>query len=218
MQYLITFLEGIISFISPCMLPMIPLYISYFSGDNKDNRRKTILSSIAFVIGFTVVFCILGLFAGTIGQVLTKYKRIVNLICGIIIILFGLTYLDFIKIPFFKGMKKKEKVTGVFSAFIFGIIFSINLTPCIGAFLGSALMMASSSQNMIEGVLLLLVYSLGLGIPFILSAVLLDKLKNTFNFIKKHYKVINVVCGVFLIIIGILMAFGILSTFLNRLR
>lgn len=218
MQYLITFLEGIISFISPCMLPMIPLYISYFSGDNKDNRRKTILSSIAFVIGFTVVFCILGLFAGTIGQVLTKYKRIVNLICGIIIILFGLTYLDFIKIPFFKGMKKKEKVTGVFSAFIFGIIFSINLTPCIGAFLGSALMMASSSQNMIEGVLLLFVYSLGLGIPFILSAVLLDKLKNTFNFIKKHYKVINVVCGVFLIIIGILMAFGILSTFLNRVR
>ena len=218
MQYLITFLEGIISFISPCMLPMIPLYISYFSGDNKDNRRKTILSSIAFVIGFTLVFCILGLFAGTIGQVLTKYKRIVNLICGIIIILFGLTYLDFIKIPFFKGMKKKEKVTGVFSAFIFGIIFSINLTPCIGAFLGSALMMASSSQNMIEGVLLLFVYSLGLGIPFILSAVLLDKLKNTFNFIKKHYKVINVVCGVFLIIIGILMAFGILSTFLNRVR
>lgn len=218
MQYLITFLEGIISFISPCMLPMIPLYISYFSGDNKDNRRKTILSSIAFVIGFTVVFCILGLFAGTIGQVLTKYKRIVNLICGIIIILFGLTYLDFIKIPFFKGMKKKEKVTGVFFAFIFGIIFSINLTPCIGAFLGSALMMASSSQNMIEGVLLLFVYSLGLGIPFILSAVLLDKLKNTFNFIKKHYKVINVVCGVFLIIIGILMAFGILSTFLNRVR
>ena len=218
MQYLITFLEGIISFISPCMLPMIPLYISYFSGDNKDNRRKTILSSIAFVIGFTLVFCILGLFAGTIGQVLTKYKRIVNLICGIIIILFGLTYLDFIKIPFFKGMKKKEKVTGVFSAFIFGIIFSINLTPCIGAFLGSALMMASSSQNMIEGVLLLLVYSLGLGIPFILSAVLLDKLKNTFNFIKKHYKVINVVCGVFLIIIGILMAFGIFSTFLNRVR
>ena len=218
MQYLITFLEGIISFISPCMLPMIPLYISYFSGDNKDNRRKTILSSIAFVIGFTLVFCILGLFAGTIGQVLTKYKRIVNLICGIIIILFGLTYLDFIKIPFFKGMKKKEKVTGVFSAFIFGIIFSINLTPCIGAFLGSALMMASSSQNMIEGVLLLLVYSLGLGIPFILSAVLLDKLKNTFNFIKKHYKVINVVCGVFLIIIGILMAFGILTTFLNRVR
>ena len=218
MQYLITFLEGIISFISPCMLPMIPLYISYFSGDNKDNRRKTILSSIAFVIGFTLVFCILGLFAGTIGQVLTKYKRIVNLICGIIILLFGLTYLDFIKIPFFKGMKKKEKVTGVFSAFIFGIIFSINLTPCIGAFLGSALMMASSSQNMIEGVLLLFVYSLGLGIPFILSAVLLDKLKNTFNFIKKHYKVINVVCGVFLIIIGILMAFGIFSTFLNRVR
>ena len=218
MQYLITFLEGIISFISPCMLPMIPLYISYFSGDNKDNKRKTIISSIAFVIGFTLVFCILGLFAGTIGQVLTKYKRIVNLICGIIIILFGLKYLDFIKIPFFKGMKKKEKVTGVFSAFIFGIIFSINLTPCIGAFLGSALMMASSSQNMIEGVLLLLVYSLGLGIPFILSAVLLDKLKNTFNFIKKHYKVINVVCGVFLIIIGILMAFGILSTFLNRVR
>lgn len=218
MQYLITFLEGIISFISPCMLPMIPLYISYFSGGDKENKRKTILASIAFVIGFSIVFCCLGLFASSIGQILNKYERIVNVICGIIIIVFGLSYLEIIKLPFFKGISNKKKITNIISAFIFGMIFAINLTPCIGAFLGSALMMASTSKNMLEGTLLLLVYSLGLGIPFVISAILLEKLKNTFDFIKKHYKVINIVCGVFLIILGVLMSLGILNTILYSVR
>lgn len=218
MQYVITFLEGIISFVSPCMLPMIPLYISYFSGGDKENKRKVILSAIFFVIGFTSVFCLLGLFAGTLGQLLTKHSQIINLICGIIVIIFGLNYLEIIKIPIFKGMNKAKKVTNILSAFIFGVIFSINLTPCIGTFLGSALMMASTSQTMKEGILLLLTYSLGLGIPFIVSAILLDKLKNTFDFIKKHYKIINTICGVFLIIIGILMMFGLLNKVLNIVR
>ena len=213
MVYLITFLEGLISFISPCMLPMIPIYIMYFAGD-ANKKNNTILNAISFVTGFTLIFCLMGVFAGTLGGLLREYQTIVNVICGIIVILFGLNYLEFINIKLFKsGSKKQTKITGLFSAFLFGIIFSINLTPCVGAFLGSALMMASTSGSVLKGALLLLVYSLGLGIPIIISAFLIKKLTGVFNFIKKHYKVINSICGVFLIIIGIAIMFG----FMNKL-
>lgn len=214
MIYLITFLEGLISFISPCMLPMIPIYITYFTGDvNKKNN--TIINSIAFVIGFTVVFCILGIFAGTIGGLLKTHQNIVNIICGIIVIIFGLNYLEFINIRIFKGKgKNNKKITGAFSAFIFGVIFSMNLTPCVGAFLGSAIMMASVSGTVLKGISLLFVYSLGLGIPIIVSAFFIKKLNSVFNFIKKHYKIINNICGIFLIIVGIAMACGIMNNLL----
>lgn len=210
MQYIITFLEGIISFISPCMLPMIPIYISYFSG-NTEKKNVTILRSIAFVLGFSLVFCILGTFAGTIGTLLNEYQNIVNIVCGIIVILFGFSYLEVIKLPFFKGINKTYSVKSVFSAFVFGVIFSINLTPCTGAFLGSALMLASTAETALKGTLLLLTYSLGLGIPFIICAIILEKMGTTINFIKKHYKIINRICGVFLILVGILMIFGIMN-------
>ena len=216
MQYIITFLEGIISFISPCMLPMIPLYISYFSGKS-EKKNTAFVRSIAFVLGFTVVFCLLGIFAGTIGYFLRKYQTIVNIVCGIIVIIFGLSYLGIIKFSFLKGMQESYKVKSIFSAFIFGMIFSINLTPCTGAFLGSALMLASTSKTAIEGMFLLLTYSLGLGVPLILSAILIEKLNTTFNFIKKHYKIINIISGIFLIILGILMALGIMNFIIYRL-
>ena len=211
--YLITFLEGLISFISPCMLPMIPIYLMYFAGD-ANKKNNTIVNAISFVLGFTVVFCLLGIFAGTLGSVLREYQTLVNIVCGIIVIMFGLNYLEFINIKLFKGGSKKQtKVNSFFSAFLFGIVFSINLTPCVGAFLGSALMLASTSGSILKGALLLLVYSLGLGVPIILSAFLMKKLTVVFNFIKTHYKVINSICGVFLIIIGLAMMFG----FMNKL-
>ena len=218
MDYIITFLEGIVSFISPCMLPMLPVYISYFAGQSKDEtgkRPKMIFKVIAFVVGFTVVFTALGLFSGTLGRLLSKYQTIVNIVSGIIVILFGLSYLGVFRIPFFKGMNKGYKITGIASAFLFGAIYSISLTPCVGAFLGSALMLASSAGGALKGATLLLTYSLGLGIPFIFSAVLLEKLSGAFTFIKKHYKIINIVSGIALIVIGILMAFGLLNLILS---
>ena len=217
MDYVLTFIEGFASFISPCMLPMIPIYLSYFAGDN-DKKVNVFLKTIFFVLGFTFVFCILGVFAGTIGGFLNSYKNIVNIVCGIIVIIFGLNIMGVLKFNIFKGINKKiEKINRYFSAFIFGIIFSINLTPCTGAFLGSALMMASTSAIMFKGFTLLLVYSLGLGIPIIISAVLINKLNNVFNFIKKNYKVINIICGVFLIVVGILMMFGLIDKILYSL-
>ena len=213
MNYIITFLEGIISFISPCMLPMLPIYISYFAGQSKNDSNKNpkmIFKVIAFVVGFTVVFTALGLFSGTLGKLLSEYQAIINIVSGVIVILFGLSYLEVFRIPFFKGMHKGYKVT----AFLFGAIYSISLTPCVGAFLGSALMLASSAGGALKGATLLLTYSLGLGIPFIFSAILLDKLSGAFTFIKKHYKVINLVSGILLIIVGLAMAFGLLNSLL----
>lgn len=220
MQYFITFLEGIISFISPCMLPLLPVYISYFSADSEgenDKKHKVVLRAIAFVLGFTLVFSLLGVFAGTVGALLKKYSVILNIICGLIVIFFGLSYLEIIPLNFLKGVKKAHKATSIVSAFVFGVIYSISLTPCVGAFLGSALMLASTSTTAFKGFMLLLCYSLGLGIPFVISALILDKLTSTIKFIKSHYKTINTVCGIFLIIIGILMASGLLNKFLALL-
>jgi len=214
MEYFITFLEGIISFISPCMLPMLPLYISYFAG-NADKKHKTVSRAIGFIIGFTLVFTLLGLFAGSLGTFLIKYQTVVNIVCGLAVIIFGLSYLEVIKIPFFKGMQEMKPITSIFSAFIFGMIYSVSLTPCVGAFLGSALMLASSTGGAIKGALLLLAYSLGLGIPFLFSAILIEKLNSAFSFIKKHYKIVNTVCGIFLIIVGIMIMFGSMNVIIS---
>ena len=213
MQYLITFLEGVISFISPCMLPMLPLYISYFAG-NADQKRHVLIRALAFVLGFTVVFTALGLFAGTLGGFLAKYQTVVNMVCGAVVIVFGLSYLDVLQLPFFKGVTTRQSISSALSAFLFGLIYSVSLTPCVGAFLGSALMLASTTGGAVKGALLLLCYSLGLGIPFLFSAVLIDKLNSAFQAIKKHYRIINLVCGVFLILIGVMMMLGLMNAVL----
>ncbi len=211
MQFLITFLEGIISFVSPCMLPLLPVYVSYFAAGS-DSRARVFSRALSFVLGFTVVFSLLGLFAGTLGALLSRYRTAVNIVGGVVVILLGLSYLDILRLPFFKGMQTQRRVSGVFSAFLFGVIYSVSLTPCIGAFLGSALMLASASGTALRGTMLLVCYSLGLGVPFLVSAVLLERLRSAFGFIKAHYKVINTVCGIFLILVGILMALGVLSS------
>ena len=217
MQYVITFLEGLISFVSPCMLPMLPVYVSYFAAGS-DKKRANLFRALAFVLGFTAAFCLMGLFAGTLGSLLLRYQRWVSLVCGLIVIVFGLSYLEIIPLPFFKGMNSGRTVTGVFSAFVFGLVYSVSLTPCVGAFLGSALMLASSSGTARQGLLLLVCYSLGLGLPFLISALLLEQLSGVFRWIKSHYSVINRICGGFLIMIGLLMCFGMLDRWMALLR
>lgn len=219
MQYLISFLEGIITFISPCLLPMLPIYISYFAGGGPRTAKKTLTGALGFVLGFTVVFVAMGALAGTLGSFLAKYQTWVNLISGGIVILFGLNYLGVLKLNLFRGGSRGMKAgeMGFFSAFLFGIIFSIGWTPCVGAFLGSALMLASQQGTVTEGMLMLLCYSLGLGVPFLISAVLIDQLKGAFNWIKSHYDLINRICGSLLILVGVLMATGLMGRFLALL-
>ncbi|MBQ8860863.1 MAG: sulfite exporter TauE/SafE family protein [Ruminococcus sp.] len=216
MEYFISFLEGVITFISPCLLPMLPVYVSYFAGGGvKRKTSKTLINALSFVLGFTIVFVLLGALAGTLGSFLTKYQVAVNIVTGLVVVFFGLNFLGVFKLSIFKGMSNKAKTDNLvfFSSLIFGIVFSVGWTPCVGAFLGSALMLASSQGQVLKGVIMLLLYSLGLGIPFIVSAVLIDKLKGAFDFIKKHYNVINIVCGSILILVGILMMSGMLTKF-----
>lgn len=217
MQYFISFLEGIITFISPCLLPMLPIYVSYFAGGGERSVKKTLSTAAGFVLGFTLVFMILGALAGTVGSFLIKYETAVNIVCGLAVVFFGLNYLGVFKLNLFRGTRRTMDTSdlGFFSAILFGMIFSIGWTPCVGAFLGSALMLASQQGHVLEGMVMLLVYSLGLGIPFLISAILIDKLKTTFDWIKRHYSVINMVCGILLILIGILMATGLMGRFIT---
>lgn len=220
MQYFISFLEGIITFISPCLLPMLPIYLTYFAGgDEVSSSKRTIKNALGFVLGFTLVFIAMGALAGTVGSFFKGHQTLVNLICGLVIIFFGLHYLGIIKINLFRGVRgnMSQKSLGFFSSALFGIVFSVGWTPCVGAFLGSALMLASQQGQATTGILMLLCYSLGLGIPFVISAILVDRLKGAFDFIKRNYRIINLICGSLLILVGVLMMSGLLGRFLNLL-
>ena len=207
MDFFIIFIEGFASFLSPCVLPMLPMYVSYFAGQDKDLRR-TVINSLGFVSGFTIVFVLLGIFASTLGKLITTNSRYLNIIFGIIIILFGMHYIGILNIKILnksKGIQKNKDKLSFFSAIIFGMLFSVCWTPCVGVFLSSALMMSATSQNVLKGGLMLFIYYIGLGIPFILTSIFLEKLKNTFNHIKKHYNVINKIAGIILIFSGIML-------------
>ena len=214
MQYVIAFLEGVITFLSPCLLPMLPIYISYFAGGGERSVRQTLTGSVGFVAGFSIIFVILGALAGTVGSFLKEHQTLVNIVSGAVVVFFGLNFLGVFKLNLFHGGSRHVDTQNMN---FFGMIFSLGWTPCVGAFLGSALMLASQQGHVVQGMLMLLAYSLGLGIPFILSAVLIDYLKAAFNWIKKNYRVINAVSGGLLVFVGILMATGTLGRLVNFL-
>lgn len=219
MEYILIFLEGIITFISPCMLPMLPIYVSYFAGQTEaknENKMKTLLNAISFVIGFTLVFMLLGIFSATLGTFLKENINIVNIVLGIIICIFGINYMGILKLPVInksKGIDINISKYNIWTSFVLGIVFAITWTPCVGTFLGTALSIIIINGTILKGTVLILIYSLGLGIPFVVSALLIDRLNNTFDYIKKHYLVINRVCGAFLFVIGILMMTGLVNEY-----
>ena len=210
MEYILTFLEGIASFISPCILPMLPIYISYFVGKDNQKTSKAIVNSIGFVLGFTAVFLVLSIFASTLGRLISSSIRYIKVLFGIIIILLGLNYMEILKLNFLNKTKRVNADTkdlNFLKALIFGILFSISWTPCIGTFLSSALLLIAKEQDIIKGIILMIIYSIGLGIPFIISAIFIEKLKNLFDFIKKNYGIIRKISGLVLIVMGIYMFF-----------
>ncbi len=212
MAYLIVFLEGIVTFISPCLLPMLPLYVAYFAGgDATKTTPKVLYNALGFVLGFTLVFVTLGAFAGTLGKFILNNETIFNLVSGLVIIIFGLSFIGLIKLPSIHIHKNSVIQTNALTpakSILFGIVFSISWTPCVSAFLGSALILASQQGSVFKGIIMLLLFSAGLAIPFIASAVLINSLKSTFDFLKKHAKIINYVSGSLLILLGILMMAG----------
>ena len=219
MQYLLLFLEGVITFISPCLLPMLPIYLSFFAAGDTD-RRRTLRNALGFVLGFTIVFVIMGAFMGVMGKLVREYQTVLNIITGAVVILFGLNFIGIVKIGFLNRASQQDanvKDLNFLSSMLFGIVFSIGWTPCVGAFLGSALLLASQGGSLLQGIVMLLAFSLGLGIPFVVSALLVDRLKGAFDFIKRHYRVINLISGLVLVIVGILMATGYMGYWLSLL-
>ena len=230
MEYLITFLEGILSFISPCTLPLLPVYVAYLTGGQEvelgaaggaaDGNTKQPLRwarPLGFVLGFTVIFCLMGMFAGALSSLFVQHQRVVDVVCGAVVIVFGLVYLGVIPVRFLRGVEQRGEIRSFFSAMVFGIVYSVSLTPCVGAFLGSAIMLAAASGTAVKGTVLLLVYSLGMGVPFLLSALLIEQLSGAFAAIKRHYAVIDRVCGIFLILVGAAMACGWLNKLISLL-
>lgn len=221
MDFLLTFLEGIITFVSPCILPMLPIYLAYFAGDTgADKQGRTLVCALGFVMGFSLLFTLLGAFAGALGSVLLRYQRVLDIVCGSAIIVLGLNYLGVFSLPVLArtgGIGTRVIPRSFGSSLIFGMIFAVSWMPCVGTFLASALSLAVSSGSTAMGVALLLCYSFGLGVPFILSAILVDQLEGAFSWVKAHYAVIDKVSGALLIIVGILMATGTLGAWLSLL-
>ena len=203
------------SFAAPCMLPMLPIYFSYFAhGNNK--KQSVFVRTIFFVLGFTFVYAVLGMFAGALGSFFVEYETVLHISCGAIIVVLGFNFLGIIKFSFLNGLHAHQEVSGNFSAFLFGVLFSISHLPCIMALLGSALVLAAHEGTAIFGILLLVIYSLGMGIPFLVSAIFMVKLKKIFDIISKHYKIINIISGILLILLGILMMTGVMHNFMGH--
>lgn len=209
MEFVFTLLEGIASFISPCILPMIPIYISYFSGKDSE-KNKALTNSIAFVLGFSFIFILLAILTNRIGLFLTEYLKYIKIAFGIIIIILGLNYMDILKFKIFEKFKKFQPDVNnlnFIKSFIFGILFSVSVTPCIGTFLSSALLLIASEDSLLKGLILIILYCIGLGIPFILSSLLIDKLKKLFDVIKRNFKKVKIISGIVLIFMGIYLIF-----------
>ena len=211
-------LAGILTFISPCILPLIPVYITLVTGlsieelDNRKNLLSVFLSSICFVLGFTTVFVFLGLSVTIIGQFFLNNIDILRTVGGIIIIIFGLHLLGIFKIKLlykqFGWMDKIKRTSNYFTIYLIGCAFAFSWTPCVDPILASILIMAATQGTIAKGTFLLLIYSLGLAIPFILTALFVSKFLTLFNSLKKYYKVIEIISGTLLILMGILIISG----------
>ncbi len=205
---------GLLSFVSPCVLPLIPAYISYISGASLQeiqagevSSAKIIINSIAFVLGFSTVFVLLGASATLIGKALLRHMNAFKVVAGIIIIIFGLHTAGIIRIKFLNYEKKvqikKSNSATLIGAYLIGLAFAAGWTPCVGPILGAILVTASTYTTMWKGILLLIIYSLGLGIPFILTAWAINKFFVAFKQIRKYFHAIEVISGVLLIFVGI---------------
>lgn len=215
------FFEGVLTFVSPCILPMFPVFLMYLSNESQKKGKALIINILGFILGFTIVFVLLGATATALGSLLSQNRVVLQRVGGVIIILFGLNMGGFINIKFLnyqRGLTMKKEGSGFFSAMIFGIVFSFGWSPCLGTFLGAALILAADAQTLGTGMFYLFVFSMGLGLPFLLTGILFSKLEQAFQFIKKHYTIITKISGVFLIIVGLLMAldlFGYYQRFFN---
>lgn len=214
------FIAGVITFLAPCTLPLVPAYLGFISGVSSDDlkdpekargaRKKIISNGFAFVIGFSIIFILFGTLAGFLGQSLAQYQSFLTKLGGVFIILFGLLMLGVFKIPFLQTDRKIKtptfiKVGSTSSSLLIGSIFAIGWTPCVGPILGSILLLASTSSTVLQGAFLLAVFSLGLAVPFIVIAFAFSSATKHIGVITKYFSWISGIGGIFLILLGILL-------------
>lgn len=229
---LAAFTAGIISFVSPCVLPLIPGYLSFISGVSLEEMRggerksealkKVSLNTLFFVLGFSFVFVAMGASATFVGEFLLSKLSLFNKIAGVIIILLGLHIIGVFKISFLNYEKRfhtKSKPLSPLGSFVVGLAFAFGWTPCIGPILGGILALAANQDTMGKGIMLLSSYSLGLGIPFLVTAVSFNTFLGVFGRVKRHFRTIEIISGLFLVTIGFLIfigSFGYIAGLLNQ--
>jgi cytochrome c-type biogenesis protein len=223
-SYIVAFVAGLLMFLSPCLLPLIPSFIAYITGvsfgDLKDGakrgevRKKTIIHSLLFILGFSIVFVLLGLTATTVGKALYQYQNVIRIAGGILIIIFGLYLTGLLKLDFLikeRRLNIKAKGATYLGSFLIGVTFAAAWTPCAGPILGSILVLAGTKASIAEGAKLLAVFSLGIALPFFLTGLAINTFLEYFNRFKKIISAINIVGGIFLVIVGMLMVTNYLA-------
>jgi cytochrome c-type biogenesis protein len=228
---LAAFVAGVLSFISPCVLPLIPGYVSFVSGVSLDemrggsgalssSRRQVLITSLFFVLGFSLVFIALGATASAVGKFLLTNQALFAAVAGTLLIILGLHTMGVFRISWLETdtrVHTQKKPAGPLGAVIVGIAFAFGWTPCIGPILGGMMTLAASKQTVWEGVRLLAIYSLGLGIPFLLTSVAINQFFAASARIRKHYRAIELVSGSLLIAIGLLIFTGRLTVIVQYL-
>ena len=234
-QIAVAFIAGLISFLSPCVLPLVPGYISIVSGSSLEQLkaqdkqasllRTVLMNSITFIVGFSITFVILGASATWLGQVLVSWRQLLDKIAGLVLIVFGVHVLGIVKINALYQDKRFHNVDaprGAAGSLLLGLAFAFGWTPCLGPILAGILAIASTKQTVSEGMLLLGVYSAGLGIPFLLTSLALNQFLSFYSRFKKHFHAVEMVSGALVIAVGIMMVTGSLTrlatwfSFLNR--
>ena len=220
----IAFGAGILSFFSPCILPLIPAYISFITGlsldelrmpgdkrNNVENLQKILRQTIFFVLGFSFVFVALGATASYLGDIISQYEKMIRIVGGSVIIFLGLHVTGIFNIKQLEYEKKlhlSSKPANVFGAFVVGMVFAVGWTPCVGPALAAILGLAGTQKTVGKGIMLLSAYSIGLGVPFVLTALAMNTFLNLFSKIRRYIKAISIVTGFLLIGVGILIIIG----------
>jgi cytochrome c-type biogenesis protein len=213
-----SFLAGLVSFVSPCVLPIVPGYLSFISGINMAQYRseeppahllrRIVILSVVFVLGFSTVFVTLGAAATLVGYYLQQYKRELAFVGGVVVVVLGLHTAGLVKIPWLlyeKRAEVRERPLGLPGAYLVGLAFGFGWTPCIGPILGGILVYAAQQETVAQGVVLLSAYSAGLGIPFVLSGMAINRFFRASGALKRHMKAVEVVSGVLLVAVGLLL-------------
>jgi cytochrome c-type biogenesis protein len=231
-SYLAALVAGILSFVSPCVLPLVPGYLSFISGVSLEGAhtgtalpegttQRVFLASVAFVLGFTVVFVALGASASTVGLLLNEYLWLLTKIAGVLVILFGLHTMGVLKIGALYRQAQidvKRKPAGPLGAFVVGLAFAFGWTPCIGPILGSILALAAREESVSQGAFLLSVYSLGLGVPFLATSLAVNRFFAAFRRVRKYYRMIEIVAGLLMVVIGVLLVLDRFSLIVRALQ